>query len=338
MRVSVLATTSALVIIGFIGCAPALGGPARLHVVADDGFVLTMWRKAPAHPRRAVLLIHGRTWSARPDFDLQVPGEQRSFMDALVAQGYAAYALDLRGYGATARDKTGFLTPERAAADVAAALRTIGAASRPALFGWSRGAMVALLAAQRHPELVAAVVLFGYPGDPDGKRPEEPDPAAPERARTTAAAAAEDFIAPGVISRSAVDAYVAAALAADPIKADWRREHEWNALDPARLRVPLLLLQAELDPLAATDAHARLFTRLGTADRQWVVIPRGDHAALLEDTAPRLIAAVRAFLDRPPREREGGSITRSAGPRDPAVGSARSPQATRPSPLRASQR
>jgi hypothetical protein len=29
------------------------------------------------------------------------------------------------------------------------------------------------------------------------------------------------------------------------------------------------------------------------------VIPGGDHAALLEDTAPRMIAAIRAFLERP---------------------------------------
>src|SRR5881628_1386390 len=94
--------------------------PVRLVVTADDGFQLVLWRKTPPAPRRAVLLIHGRTWSGRPDFDLQVPGESRSFMDALVAQGYAAYAIDLRGYGATPRDATGFLTPERAAADVAA--------------------------------------------------------------------------------------------------------------------------------------------------------------------------------------------------------------------------
>src|SRR3954469_18151729 len=115
--------------------------PARMVVTADDGFKLTLWRKAPDKPRRAVLLIHGRTWSGRPDFDLQVPGEARSFMDALVAQGYAAYALDLRGYGATPRDATGFVTPERAAADTAAALRAIG--GKPVLFGWSRGSMVA---------------------------------------------------------------------------------------------------------------------------------------------------------------------------------------------------
>ena len=85
----------------------------------------------------------------------------------------------------------------------------------------------------------------------------------------------------------------------DPVRVDWRREHEWNALAPEALHVPVLLLQAELDPLARTDAHARLFTRLSPCDCQWVVIPKGDHAALLEDTAPRLIAAIRAFLERP---------------------------------------
>jgi pimeloyl-ACP methyl ester carboxylesterase len=309
MRISL---TLSLPLLVLAACAPALAtptpatsaqvtptpaDPARLVVTADDGFKLTMWRKAPAKPRRAVLLIHGRTWSGRPDFDLQVPGETRSFMDALVAQGYAAYALDLRGYGATPRDATGFVTPDRAAADVAAALRTIG--DRPVLFGWSRGSMVAQLTSQRTPELVGALILFGYPTDPDRKQPEQPDDGAPARNPTTAEAAAEDFIAPGMISKRAIAAYVQAALAADPVRADWRHEVEWNALAPEAVHVPVLLLQAELDPLARSDAHARLFTRLGTVDRQWVVIPKGDHAALLEDTAPRLIAAIRGFLERP---------------------------------------
>jgi pimeloyl-ACP methyl ester carboxylesterase len=276
---------------------PAPVEPARLVVIADDGFQLTLWRKAPAQPRRSVLLIHGRTWSGRPDFDLQVPGEARSFMDALVAQGYAAYALDLRGYGATPRDATGFLTPERAAADVAAALRTIG--DRPVLFGWSLGSMVSQLTSQRHPELMSALILFGYPVDPDSKVPEQAEPDTPPRRPTTAEAAAEDFIAPGVISKRAIAAYVQVAVAADPVRTDWRHATEWNALAPDAVHVPVLLLQAELDPLAKTEAHARLFTRLGTIDRQWVVIPRGDHAALLEDTAPRLIASIRAFVERP---------------------------------------
>jgi pimeloyl-ACP methyl ester carboxylesterase len=271
--------------------------PTRITVTADDGFQLALWRKAPKQPRRAVLLVHGRTWSGRPDFDLQVPGESRSFMDALVAQGYAAYAIDLRGYGATPRDATGFNTPERAAADVAAALRAIG--GRPVLFGWSRGSMISHLASQRTPELMSAVILFGYPGDPDRKAPEQAEPETPARKPTTAEAAAEDFIAPGVITQRAIAAYVKAALAADPVRVDWRHDTEWNVLSPEAVHVPVLLIQAELDPLAKTDAQARLFTRLGTTDRQWVVIPGGDHAALIEDTAPRMIEAIRAFIDRP---------------------------------------
>ena len=280
------------------GSAPGAGPvePERVAVTADDGFQLAMWRKAPPKPRRAVLLVHGRTWSGRPDFDLQVPGESRSFMDALVAQGYAAYAIDLRGYGATPRDATGFLTPERAAADVAAALRTIG--NRPVLFGWSRGSMVSHLAAQRTPELMSAVILFGYPVDPDAKVPDHPDPETPARAPTTATAAAEDFIAPGAISQRAIDAYVKAALTADPVRNDWRHDTEWNALAPEAVHVPTLVIQAELDPDARTEDYAWMFTHLGTADRQWVVIPGGDHAALLEDTAPRMITAIHAFIER----------------------------------------
>lgn len=288
------------------GSGPAPSGPvepARVTVTADDGFQLTMWRKAPPAPRRAVLLVHGRTWSGRPDFDLQVPGESRSFMDALVAQGYAAYAIDLRGYGATPRDATGFLTPERAAADVAAALRAIG--DRPVLFGWSLGSAVAQLAAQRTPELMSAVILFGSAFNPAAHPiPDHPDPEAPARKPTTAEQAAEDFRAPGVISQRAIDAYVRAALAADPVRNDWRHDTEWNALSPPAVHVPTLMIQAELDPYAKTEDYEWMFTRLGTADRQWVVIPGGDHAALLEDTAPRMITAIRAFIER--SERGGG--------------------------------
>lgn len=276
--------------------APKKTEPVKMVVTADDGFRLTMWRKGNVKAKRAVLLIHGRTWSGRPDFDLQVPGEGRSFMDALVAQGYAAYALDLRGYGGTPRDDTGFLTPMRAAADVAAALKAIG--GQPVLFGWSQGSRVSQLTAQQHPELMSAVILFGYPADPDRKVADQVDAPAARKA-TTAEAAGEDFVAPGVISKAAIEVYVREAVKADPVRMDWRREQEWNALAPEAVKVPVLLLQAELDPLAKTDAHARLFARLGTSDRQWVVIPKGDHAALLEDTAPRMVAAMRAFIERP---------------------------------------
>lgn len=284
------------------GQTPGHPGLQR-HTVQVDGQPLALWEKRAARPTRAVLLLHGRTWSSVPDFDLQVPGERRSLMDALVAKGYAVYALDLRGYGGSPRDSTGWLTPNRAAMDVAIVLdwiaRESGIREKPILFGWSNGSLVAQLTAQRAPDRLSMLILFGYPADPDVRFPTEPDTGKPARQANTSEAAASDFITPGAISARAVDLYVKAVLAADPARADWRRSQQWNALRPATVRVPTLLIQGEHDPIASTEANGRLFTRLGTADREWVVIPGGDHAALLEDTMGAFVAAMTGFIERP---------------------------------------
>ena len=78
----------------------AASSPERLTVLAD-GHPLAVWVRRPAVPEGTVLLVHGRTWSSRPDFDLQVPGFRRSVMQSLADRGLAAYAVDLRGYGET---------------------------------------------------------------------------------------------------------------------------------------------------------------------------------------------------------------------------------------------
>jgi pimeloyl-ACP methyl ester carboxylesterase len=273
------------------------------HTVQADGHAMALWEKRPAQPKGTILLVHGQTWSSLPDFDLQVRGEHRSLMDALAAKGYAVYAIDLRGYGATPRDASGWDSPNRSADDVAVALRWITANSgipgKPSLMGWSNGASVSHLLAQRHPELIANLILTGYWKDPDALIDPVADTIAPLREKTTAEAAASDFIAPNAISKRAVQAYVKAALAADPVRTDWRRVEQYNALDPARITVPTLLIQGELDPIAPTDIQAKFFSRLGTPDRQWVVMAGGDHASLLEDMQPAFVAAMVNFIERP---------------------------------------
>jgi pimeloyl-ACP methyl ester carboxylesterase len=124
-------------------------------------------------------------------------------------------------------------------------------------------------------------------------------PAVPPRQPTTREQAISDFISPAVIDQKTIDAYVAAALAADPVRTDWKALDQYNQLDPAKVTVPALLIQGERDPLALTDAQARLFTKLANPDRQWVVLAGGDHAALLEDTAPAFIASIVNFVERP---------------------------------------
>ncbi len=281
----------------------AAQGPALEHfTVTADGHPLAVWARRPAAPRGAILLVHGRTWSSLPDFDLQVTGESRSVLANLAARGYAAYAIDLRGYGSTPRDRTGWLTPLRAAADVRAALVWIAAKQKlstgPVLLGWSVGSMVAQLAAQQRPDLISALVLYGYPLSPGDSLDADVDSTMrPARARTTKEGAASDFISPKVTSPRMVAAYVKAATKSDPILTDWRFFDQFNALDPARVTMPTLVLQGEHDP-EPQWALQRLVTGLGSKEKSWVTLLGGDHAALLEDTKPSFVDAIITFLER----------------------------------------
>ena len=293
-------------ILGFLVVAPLPGAasqtPPVQHRLLVEGQPLAVWEKRATPPKGAVLLVHGRTWSALPAFDLQVSGEQHSLMDALVARGYSVYALDLRGYGSSPRDASGWDTPDRSAEDVAAALAWVadssGAPGKPGLLGWSYGATVAILCAQRHPEALSALILTGLWKHPDSVIMSVPNAGSPRREQNTVAEAASDFITPGAMSKKAIDAFVAASLAADPIRTAWRDLDQWNAVDPAKVVTPTLLIQGEFDPLAPTTTQAAFFSRLKTGNREWVVLAGGDHASLIENTQPAFVATVVGFLER----------------------------------------
>lgn len=279
------------------------------HTVMVDGHPFAVWSKSPEQPKAAVLLVHGRTWSGRPDFDLTAGCEDLSLMNGLVAAGYAAYAVDMRGYGNTPRDSTGWLTPNRAAADLAGVLKwlntkALGAISengkppKAHLFGWSYGSTMAQLMVQQHPDLAATLTLFGYPvrkgysttpADLPNQAPAKPN---------TRTNAISDFITPNTISATAIDAFAVAALKADPIRVDWRELEQWKALDGRKVQIPTLILQGEFDPLAKRRVHRKLKRRLNTRDKQWIVIKGGDHAAFMETPRKRFINAFTSFLDQ----------------------------------------
>lgn len=270
------------------------------HTVISDGHPIALWEKSDPNAKESILLVHGRTWSAVPDFDLQVEGEDLSLMDGLVAEGYAVYAIDLRGYGETPRDSSGWQTPNKGAQDVVAALTWMAEqkqwSSTPHLFGWSMGSTISHLAAQQAPELMSSLTLFGYWKDSDQTSgPDAPD-LIPARTTNTAEAAASDFLIPGSISQNAIDAYVELALKYDPVRVDMNNMDQFNALDPSKVNVPTLILQGEHDPIGPTAIQTKLFERLGTAHKQWTVIAGGDHAAFMETPRPYFIHALVNFL------------------------------------------
>ena len=120
----------------------------------------------------------------------------------------------------------------------------------------------------------------------------------PAKTVNTAKAAASDFITPGSISQEAIDQYVSTALQTDPVRADWRYQHQYNEIDPTQIRIPVLILQGALDPIGPTDRQAKLFTSLKTADKSRVVISGGDHAAYMETPRPHFIKSFAGFIDR----------------------------------------
>ena len=274
----------------------------RQEVRADDGHLLMLWEKRPSSaPRGEIVLLHGRTWSALPNFDLHVTGQHISLMNALVAEGYAVYALDQRGYGATKRDPSGWLTPTRAADDVAAVTDWVAAHSpkfrRPTVLGYSRGSATAMLAAQKYPTRMAALIMYG-PYYNITERPVPPEePRVPPMARTADTSAAEDFISPDSTPPGVKAAYVKAATTADPVRVDWRREGEFNALDPAELRLPTLLIHGERDPYAKEAALPAFFEKIRATDKWWIVLAGGDHVVHLERQGA-FVAALTSFLER----------------------------------------
>jgi pimeloyl-ACP methyl ester carboxylesterase len=264
---------------------------------------MAVWARIPPNPRGAVLLVHGRTWSSRPDFDLQVPGLQRSVLMSLAAQGLAAYAVDMRGYGETPRDDTGWLTPNRAAADILNVLTWVAqrhpSLPKPALVGWSRGAAQSMLAALQSPGKMSALVLFGFAFAPDIEFQDTPAPDKPLMVRNTAADAASDFVSPKVTPPAVVQAFVVQALRSDPITTDLKNDNEFNALKPSNLIVPTLVLFGERDiNVPPADAGA-FFAAIDAPDKAMMMLPGADHAAQLEDTHDAWIAAVANFITRP---------------------------------------
>ena len=299
------ATASAPAMQSPVKPAPS-GGPERL-TVQSDGHPIAVWARRPAVAKGTVLFVHGRTWSGRPDFDLQVPGYKRSVLASFAAQGYAAYAVDLRGYGATPRDATGWLTPKRAATDISNVLAWIAtqhpALPKPTLVGWSRGAVMAGMVAIAAPQRLTNVVLFGFAFDPELEFGDAEVPPKPDMLKNTPSAAASDFVSPKVTPKEVIAAFVEQAMAADPVLADLKSDGEFNAFKPAQLVTPVLIMFGSNDSGVAAEDAGKMFAAVKGEDKQLVVLPGADHAAHLEDTHDAWVAAIINFINRPPARR-----------------------------------
>jgi pimeloyl-ACP methyl ester carboxylesterase len=291
----------------------------RAHYAAREGLRIYLWEKYEtglrdsfARSGKVALLVHGGTWSGRPDFDLQI--RDYSLMDALAMDGYDVWAIDIHGYGhsdKTDKDWSGF---ESAAADIGAAVEYITklrGVSKVDLLGWSAGTQRAGLFAMQHPERVRRLILYApawkataeYREQVRKKIENGGKPLAQYRVNTEAAARS-DFVAGELAHDPQFEEDVVALYAKEALQADPQSPNAFvdypklPILDPHRIIVPTMIIFGEYDYFATEEDLLPFFSQLATRDKQFVVLPHGGHALLLEKDHRRFQRAVLGFFDQ----------------------------------------
>ncbi|WP_310397977.1 alpha/beta fold hydrolase [Hymenobacter sp.] len=278
------------------------------HYTRSNGLKIYLWEKYHKdfektfeQSGKIVLLVHGKTWSGRPDFDLQI--RDYSLMDFLARNGYDVWSIDIHGYGKSEKTDKDWSDTESAANDIGAAVDYISGqkgVGKISILGWSWGAQITGLYTMNHPEKVSKIILYamGWKGRPSSRS--APMPTEQYRINNEAAARS-DFIA-GQYEPDVVEKYVKEVLAADPKSPNGvvvDQITKFPILKPELLKVPTLIIHPEKDFLANEAETLEFFAKLGTTYKAYIALPDGGHAILLEKNHKKFQAAVLGYLNQP---------------------------------------
>ncbi|HEX3102761.1 MAG TPA: alpha/beta fold hydrolase [Pyrinomonadaceae bacterium] len=299
-----------LALTGFAQAQNARSGQGitgKEHYVTSNGLKVYLWEKYHkdfaktfTKTNKIVLLVHGATWTGRPDFDLQI--RDYSLMDFLAENGYDVWAIDIHGYGKSDTTDKDWSDTESASGDIGSAVDYIAKGrdvEKISILGWSWGTQTTGLYTMKHPEKVSKLILYamGWKGDPATRS--RPVPKEQYRINTDAAARS-DFIA-GQYEPDVVEKYVKEALAADPKSPNGVRVDmpaKMPILKPEDIKVPTLIIHPEKDFLATEAETLEFYGKLGTNYKSYVALPDGGHAILLEKNYKKFQGVVLGFLNQ----------------------------------------
>jgi pimeloyl-ACP methyl ester carboxylesterase len=280
----------------------------REHYVVRDGLKVYLWEKHRkdlsqdfSRTGKVVLLVHGSTWSGRPDFDLQI--RDYSLMDFLARNGYDVWAIDIHGYGRSDKTEKDWSNTEAAARDVGAAVEYISkqrGVRKVSLLGWSWGASVTGLYAMQQPEKVNRLILYAMVWK---VRPElKSAPVPKEQYRVNNEAGARGDFIEGQYDREVVEKYVREALIADPKSPNGVIVDlitKFPILKPESIKAPTLIIRPEKDFATTESESLEFFGKLGTNYKSYAALPEGGHAIMLEKNHDKFQSAVLSFLNQP---------------------------------------
>jgi pimeloyl-ACP methyl ester carboxylesterase len=236
-------------------------------------------------------------------------------MDVLAKNGYDVWAIDIHGYGHSDKTDKDWSGVQSAAADIGAAVEYIAklrGVSKVDLLGWSAGTQRAGLYAMQHPERVAKLILYaphwkGTAQYREGvrKRIENGGKPLGQYRINTEVAARSDFVAGELARDPQFEEDVVALYAREALQTDPKSPNAFidNAhlpiLDPLKITVPTMLIFGEYDYAAEEEDLLPFFSQLKTRDKQYVFLPHGGHALMLEKDHRRFQHEVLSFFDRP---------------------------------------
>lgn len=306
--------------------APQGGAGTTAHaeetLVGAGGLRLVARRWLPPLSRGAVVLVHGVG---------EHSGRYVHVAETLASRGLAVFAYDHRGHGRSP-GRRGHIDAWREYRDDLAACLAWAAGRVPAaprfLYGHSLGALIVLDYVLHRPQGLAGAVVSAAPFAPVGLA--KPAlvalvrllsgiwPRCTLRTRLDPAALAHD--------ERTVAAYRADPLVHGVATARWGAEVldriAWVNAHAADLRLPLLLLHGEADPLHDVEGARRFYAQVPVADKSLRVYPGVRHephndvarAVVLRDVIEWLEAHLPAAADLP------AVATRVPASQQPAAG------------------
>lgn len=266
-----------------------IGTESDLEIGGRHGRVVVRRRDPDGPPRRVVLVAHGYG---------EHSGRYGHVLDRLAGDGAVVYAPDHVGHGRSEGERV-LVTDFEDVVDDLDRVRRVARDEHPdlpiVLLGHSMGGLVAARYAQRHPDVLAGLVLTGpvVGGSPGifGLLEYDPIPEVP--------------IDPAVLSR---DPAVGEAYAADPLV--WHGPFKRPTLEafvasvdviaagPGFGALPVLWVHGEDDQLVPLDSTRPVMEKLGGSDRTTRIHPGARHEVLNETNQDEILDDVGAFIAR----------------------------------------
>jgi alpha-beta hydrolase superfamily lysophospholipase len=262
-----------------------------------------------------LFLAHGSSVSARPTFDLSVPGHgDYSLMDKFAEYGFDVWTMDFEGYG-----KSG-IGPGNS--DIASGVEDIKAASevifretrqtRFHFYGESAGALRAGAFAMAEPARVDRLVLASFTWTGQGSSTLSKRSESLEYYRTHSRRPRDRDMIRSIFTRDkpgTSDPAVAEAMADAELKFGdtvptgtyLDMTTRLPIVDPLKVQAPVLIVRGEHDGIATEDDLLNFFRKLPVPDREFVVLPGASHSIALGLNRQQFWHAVDCFLKMPKR-------------------------------------